>query len=227
MRIIAGTHRGRPLTAPPGDGTRPTSDRVRESLFSALAALDVLEGARVLDVFAGSGALGLEALSRGAARAVFVEKAASVARVITGNIRTLGAGDRAAVLTRQAATALREMPARSADLVFADPPYPLGEAEVTAVLELLVPVLAGADALIVLERSSRSPQPALPAGLEVFREKTMGETRLWFLQLTEAALAAREVESGEPGPRAPSAAEPGPGEPADRPAAGERASGQH
>lgn len=227
MRIIAGTHRGRPLTAPPGDGTRPTSDRVRESLFSALAALDVLEGARVLDVFAGSGALGLEALSRGAARAVFVEKAASVARVITGNIRTLGAGDRAAVLTRQAATALREMPARSADLVFADPPYPLGEAEVSAVLELLVPVLAGADALIVLERSSRSPQPALPAGLEVFREKTMGETRLWFLQLTEAALAAREVESGEPGPGAPPAAEPGPGEPAERPAAGERAPGEH
>lgn len=195
MRIIAGTHRGRPLSAPPGDGTRPTSDRVRESLFSSLAALGVLDGARVLDVFAGSGALGLEALSRGAARAVFVEKAASVARVITGNIRSLGFDDRAEVLTRQATTALRERPARSADLVFADPPYPLGESDVAEVLALLVPVLAGVDSLVVLERSSRSPAPALPADLEVYRERTMGETRLWLLQLTEDA--AREAAAGE------------------------------
>lgn len=184
MRIISGAHRGHPLRTPAGDATRPTSDRVRESLFSSLASLDVLDGAAVLDVFAGSGALGLEALSRGAASAVFIERAQPVSRIITANIRALGVGDRAEVITRAAAAALAERPPASADLVLVDPPYPLGEAEVTGILALLVPVLRDAEAVVVLERSSRSPEPTLPAGIEIFRDRTMGETRLWFLQLT-------------------------------------------
>ena len=80
--------------------------------------------------------------------------------------------------------ALAERPPASADLVLVDPPYPLGEAEVTGILALLVPVLRDAEAVVVLERSSRSPEPTLPEGLEIFRDRTMGETRLWFLQLT-------------------------------------------
>ncbi|GAA4284903.1 16S rRNA (guanine(966)-N(2))-methyltransferase RsmD [Brevibacterium daeguense] len=183
MRIISGTHRGRTLRAPAGDLTRPTSDRVRESLFASLDSLGVIRDARVLDVFAGSGALGLEALSRGASHATFVERAAPVSRLLVQNIYALGEADRTTVLTRSAAAALQGMPARSADLVFADPPYPLGEAELTEVLTAVAALLRDEDSLIVLERSARSPAPTLPGRLEAFRDKTLGETRLWFLQL--------------------------------------------
>lgn len=183
MRIVSGTFRGHPLRTPPGDGTRPTSDRVRESLFASLESLDMLTGTEVLDLFAGSGALGLEALSRGAARATFVEKSAAVCRVIESNVRSLGVGDRAVVRNRAALTAVQGLGDASVDLVFADPPYPLSEADVTALLEALVPKLRDQDSLVVLERSARSPQPELPAGLAVFREKVMGETTLWWLEL--------------------------------------------
>ena len=131
MRIIAGEYRGRVIKAPKGDGTRPTTDRVRESLMSALAsARGGLEGAVVLDAFAGSGALGLEALSRGAASACFFERDGAAASVVSGNMRTLGLESRRARLVR--ADVLEKPPFRQRpafDLVFLDPPYALAAEE--------------------------------------------------------------------------------------------------
>lgn len=185
MRIIAGRFKGHRLKTPPGEGTRPTSDRVRESLFSSLTTLDVLTGAHVLDVCAGSGGLGFEALSRGAAHVTFIERAASVCRVITANARSLRAAGEVEIIQAPAASGAARLPEASIDVVFADPPYPMPEAEVTAILDACVPLLRDAAALIVLERSSRSPEPTLPERLEIFRHKKAGETALWFLQLRD------------------------------------------
>src|SRR5687767_14198505 len=124
MRIIAGDWRGRVIESPPGLATRPTADRVRETLFSMLASrLGSLEGLRVADLFAGSGALGLEALSRGAAFACFVENNPKAASVIRANIADLGALDRVQVLGGSALVLPKSDPF---DLVFADPPYAPG-----------------------------------------------------------------------------------------------------
>ncbi|WP_349827563.1 16S rRNA (guanine(966)-N(2))-methyltransferase RsmD [Brevibacterium litoralis] len=194
MRIVAGEFKGRTVRTPPGNGTRPTSDRVRESLFSSLESLGMLDDAVVLDLFAGSGSLGLEALSRGARHVTFVEKAASVVRVLEGNLKDLGvhgsggsggAGTaRTTVQARSALAAVQGLAPGTVDLVLADPPYPLGESDVAALLEALVPVLRDAASLIVLERSARSPRPTLPAGLSVYEERTKGETSLWLLERT-------------------------------------------
>ena len=124
MRIIAGEWRGRPLRAPPGEATRPTADRVRETLFSMLfSRLGSFEGLRVADLFAGSGALGLEALSRGAAFACFVEHDAKAAAAIRANVAAFGAGERVLVLGGSALALPRSEPF---DLIFADPPYTAG-----------------------------------------------------------------------------------------------------
>ena len=124
MRIIAGKWRGRPLAAPAGAATRPTADRVRETLFSMLTSrLGSFEDLRVADLFAGSGALGLEALSRGAASAVFVESDARAVAAIKRNAERLGASDRIRVLTASALSLPRSEPF---DLIFADPPYAPG-----------------------------------------------------------------------------------------------------
>lgn len=121
MRIIAGRWRGRKLAAPPGQATRPTSDRTRETLFSMLASrLGTFDGLRVADLYAGSGALGLEALSRGAAQAVFVETDPGAVRSIRANIDAFGAGEQAAVQQTSATTL---PPAPPFDLILADPPY--------------------------------------------------------------------------------------------------------
>ncbi|MBI2684618.1 MAG: RsmD family RNA methyltransferase [Actinobacteria bacterium] len=158
MRVVAGTLRGRRLVAPPGLETRPTADRAREGLFNMLG--DV-RGAIVLDCFAGSGALAIEACSRGAARAVFVERARPALDAIRQNVRRLGladrtrvaAGDWCAVLEREASHGARF------DLVFADPPYGDVAAVVTRLGELLAPVLAP-EARVVLEYGSRDhPNP--------------------------------------------------------------------
>lgn len=180
-RIIGGTAGGRRLRTPPGTTTRPTADRVREALFSALeAALGGWEDARVLDLYAGTGAVGLEALSRGAAVATLVEHDRRVAQVLRQNVATLGlpgaevvVGSVSRVVTAAATTPY--------DLVFADPPYPLAEDDLAAVLAALV---AGdwlaPDAVLVLERSSRSPAPRLPEGVVHDRRKDYGETTLWY-----------------------------------------------
>lgn len=129
MRIIAGTWRGRPLLAPPGRATRPTSDRAREGLFSMLASrLGSFEGLRIADLFAGSGALGLEALSRGAAHCLFVEKDRAAAEALRANVEKMGAADRAEIRVQPVEHA--SPPAPPADLILADPPYATGLAQV-------------------------------------------------------------------------------------------------
>ena len=179
-RIISGRVGGLRLQTPAGSGTRPTSDRVREALFSRLEHLDVLEGAAVLDLYAGSGALGLEAASRGASTVLLVESDRAAAVVARRNAALTGIPGitvRAATVERTLATA----PPTAFDLVFIDPPYDIGEEVLEAVLIALVQQgWLSADALLVVERSSRSPEPRWPAGLEAEGERRYGETRIWF-----------------------------------------------
>lgn len=178
-RVIAGTAGGRRLRTPAGSGTRPTSDRVREALFSALAARDVLAGAAVLDLYAGSGALGLEAASRGAARVTLVEADRAAAGVIAANIADLGLGQAAVVATR-VETHLARPADRAYDLVLLDPPYAVDEAELAAALAALA---AGGwladDALVVVERTRRAPEPTWPGRLVPEKVRRYGETVLW------------------------------------------------
>jgi len=175
MRVVAGRLGGRRLQAPPGEGTRPTSDRVREALFSALGPLD---GERVLDLFAGSGALGIEALSRGAAHAVLVERDARAAGVIRANLEALGlGGDDAAVRRRDALRALRDASdaGETYDLVFIDPPYRLAARLGPDLAHALGPVLApGAR---VVGESDRRAALELP-GMTTTFERRYGDTLL-------------------------------------------------
>ncbi|HLR44306.1 MAG TPA: 16S rRNA (guanine(966)-N(2))-methyltransferase RsmD [Brevibacterium sp.] len=197
MRIIAGRHRGRPLHTPKGRDTRPTPDRVRESLFATLDGAGVLEGARVLDLFAGSGSLGLEALSRGARDVVFVDQAAGSAHALARSIADLGEEHRTRVLSQRAQTSVDRLLADDVrfDLVFADPPYPVGEDALGRLLGPVAGLLRDLSALAVVERSARSPRPTLPDRLEVYRDRTYGETRMWLLQLVDDRVEGR---SGEP-----------------------------
>lgn len=163
-----------------GRGTRPTTDRVRESLFNVLTARLDFAGSAVLDLFAGSGALGLEALSRGAATALFVEADRRAAAVITQNVTALGATG-ATVRCGTVDSVLAVGADRPADLVFADPPYEVSSADVAAVLTALVDggwVAQGAVA--VLERPASAPPVAWPAGWTADRDRRYGDTRLEF-----------------------------------------------
>lgn len=177
-RIIAGRFRGRTLTTPRGSDTRPTAERVREALFSRIESIFDLTGARVLDLYAGSGALGLEAVSRGAERVVLVEAHRRTAQVIVGNVSALGLGDIAQVLPEKVDRVLERGPGGEAfDLALLDPPYPLGEEDLSATLGLLVTHgWLSADALVVVERSARSPEPEWPQALVPIRSRTYGET---------------------------------------------------
>jgi 16S rRNA (guanine966-N2)-methyltransferase len=179
-RIIAGSAGGRRLTTPPGDGTRPTSDRVREALFSALESwFGTWEGVHVLDLYAGSGAVGLEAASRGAASVVLVEHDRRTAGVAAGNARTLGLRD-VEVVAAATRTALSRPPARPVDLVFSDPPYPVEDEVVDADLAALVEHGWLAEgAVVVVERSRRSREPRWPDGFGRGRRRKYGETTLW------------------------------------------------
>ena len=185
-RIIAGRAGSLALEVPDA-GTRPTSDRVRESLFGALESADAVRGAAVLDLYAGSGALALEAVSRGAATADLVEKSPRAAAIAQRNATRVAksvARDAAIRVHRSAADAFLRSTHGRFDLVFLDPPYDLGEAELSATLALLAPVLApGAD--VVIERASRSPEPALPDGLVATRSKRYGDTTLWWASTAE------------------------------------------
>jgi len=169
VRIVAGVHGGRRLIAPRGAHTRPTADRVREALFSMLGPL---EGARVLDLFAGSGALGLEALSRGAAEATFVDSSAAAVRAVRANLEGLGAD--AEVRRADARAFLRNARAagRQYDLVLLDPPYRRADALVQALAKDLPGVLAP-RARVVAESDRRGP-PELPLPLDV--ERRYGDT---------------------------------------------------
>ncbi len=186
MRIIAGDWRGRVLASvgkgDAGAHLRPTTDRVRESLFSMLAGGrfgDPITDARVLDLFAGTGALGLEALSRGAAEAVFVDDGRVAQNLIRDNIATLGAGDRATLAGRDA-TRLGPCPGEAHTLVFCDPPYGKGLGE-----KALGAALSGGwiapGALVVWEESADvSP----PDGLVPLDERRYGDTRIHLLEAT-------------------------------------------
>ena len=170
-RIIGGTAGGRQIAVPP-TGTRPTSDRVREALFSALDARGVIADAEVLDLFAGSGALGIEALSRGASTAILVERDPRACAVIKSNVGA--AGVRGALVRRIAvAASLRGTPGPVA-LVFVDPPYTDGIDPVVARL----PSWTRRDGVVVIERDSRSPAPVWPEGFEPDEPRTYGETTL-------------------------------------------------
>ncbi len=204
-RIIAGTLGGRPLTGTVGKGTRPTSDRVREAVFSRLDGWDAITGARVLDLFAGTGALAVEALSRGAASALLVEAHAASARQLQRSVKDLGLSAQievrvgkaeqvatsvsAAVLPAAAPSAAAPSaapsdttaPAAAApaggafDLVFIDPPYEYPTDAVEALLATLLPALS-ADAVVVVERSSRSRPISWPEGYADDGTKSYGET---------------------------------------------------
>ncbi len=174
-RIIAGAARGRRLVVPAGTGTRPTADRAREGLFSSLLSLLELEGARVLDLYAGSGALGLEALSRGAETATMVEDDPAAVTAIRTNADALGLPG-AFVVPQRAETFLANPPEPRYDLVLLDPPY---EQDVAPVLAALVPWLAP-GAVVVVERSTRGGAPAWPDGLQEDRSRRYGEATLWY-----------------------------------------------
>lgn len=183
-RVIAGVAGGRTLRTPPGSGTRPTSDRVREALFSALDARDAVAGSRVLDLYAGSGALGLEAASRGAASVVLVEHDRRAADVIAANARDLGFAA-VRVVRSTVASALAGDPAEddAADLVLVDPPYDVPEDALRAVLERLAAGWLAPGGLLVVERSTRSPEPAWPDGLvRSGKPRKYGETTVWLAE---------------------------------------------
>jgi 16S rRNA (guanine966-N2)-methyltransferase len=187
-RIVAGSRGGRRLETPSGELTRPTSDRVREALFSALASWagradavpdEALHGLAVADLYAGSGAVGLEAASRGAAPVLLVESDRRTAALAADNARTLDL--RAQVLTMRVERWVQGVADRSYDVVFADPPYDLPSVDDIVAAVVANGWLAG-DGLLVVERSARTPPPAWPDALGERWEKTYGESMLCFAQ---------------------------------------------
>lgn len=179
-RIIAGLAAQTALNVPPS-GTRPTSERVREALFAALDARGAIDDARVLDLFSGSGALGLEAASRGAASVVLVESAKKAAHLAGKNADAVAARGavRASSVAQRAERYLAESGA-TFDLVLIDPPYDLDRDVLAEVLELVVPRLSD-DAVVVLEQSKRAGEPPEAAGLGLERSKKYGDTVIHWL----------------------------------------------
>ena len=181
-RIIGGRAGGRRIATPRGVTTRPTSDRVREALFSAIESwCGSLSGLRFLDLYAGSGAVGLEAWSRGAGVVTLVEQDRRTASLIAANARELGF-NRAHVVTGSVSGALSRPPTAPYDVAFLDPPYALSETDVASDLASLVrQTWLVPGAMVVVERGSRGPEPAWPRGLDGSREKKYGETVLWYV----------------------------------------------
>ncbi|OKL48992.1 16S rRNA (guanine(966)-N(2))-methyltransferase RsmD [Boudabousia liubingyangii] len=187
-RIIAGKYRGRELKVP-AKGTRPTSSRVREALFSRLEHWNLIQNCDILDLCAGSGALGIEALSRGANSLDLIEKAPAAARIIQDNLRTLKI-DNARVYPQNIHAFLTGAP-RKYDLVFFDPPYDMPNTEIAQVAQSLAGGYLAEHSVIVIERAKRSGQPEWGSELSVLDEKSYGDTIIWFLEL------ANEAESKE------------------------------
>jgi 16S rRNA (guanine966-N2)-methyltransferase len=185
-RVIAGAAGGRRLAVPPGQSTRPTSDRAREGLFgTVLSELGPMDGKHVLDLYAGSGAVGLEALSRGAESVLLVESDARTAGVIKANVKAVGISG-AQVVTSRVERFLAGQPRRAYDLVFADPPYAVTAAEITKILTLLAAAgPAGArwladGALVVVERATRSGDLDWPPGYTPGKFRRYGEATFWY-----------------------------------------------
>lgn len=205
-RIISGAAGGVRLASVPGDNTRPTTDRVKESLFSKLESYDIICGARVLDAFGGSGALGCEALSRGAASVTLLDTYPKAVAVIRKNVAAVekamgrtGTGSSSAagsVARVQQSQALTYVKSASGpwDLVFVDPPYAMPNEQVSELLEALTPKLAE-GAVVVVERSSRDPEPVWGEGLYCFSTRQHGETVLYYVEPDEA----EEQAGDEPG----------------------------
>ncbi len=185
MRIVAGLAKGRKIEAPKGMDVRPTTDRVREALFSSIAFRT--KGALVLDLFAGTGALGLEALSRGAASCVFVDSSRKSVALIKSNIAACGFERNVQIIERDALIALRHLKSKGVafDLVFLDPPYAGPMLEKT-LLALAANSLLAEDALVVAEHLNDRP-PTLPDGLSITSTKRYGNTALSFVQRSEIA----------------------------------------
>jgi 16S rRNA (guanine966-N2)-methyltransferase len=183
MRITGGRFRSRALRAPRGHATRPTSDRVREALFGILASAGVLEGARVLDLYSGTGALALEALSRGAAHATLVESSREALDALRANVASLGIGDHVRVVPSDVRAAVRRTARGAApfDLVFADPPWALVDsgAAPRALAELVRGGALSPSATLVLEHAARSPPPDVE-GLARCETRPYGDTALSF-----------------------------------------------
>jgi 16S rRNA (guanine966-N2)-methyltransferase len=186
MRVIAGTYGGRRLVAVPGARTRPTADRVREALFSRLQSRYPIGGISVLDLFAGTGALGIEAVSRGAGRLVSVERSRQAARVLLENLRSLGLEGRAELVVRDFEDALAEL-ARSGSVfegVFVDPPY--GQGLAVRTLELMAASgLLARGAWISVETAEEEALPTAVGFLVRVREDTYGDTKLTLYELSE------------------------------------------
>lgn len=195
-RIVAGSRGGRRIATPPGRDTRPTSDRVREALFSTLESLTDVVGCRFVDLYAGSGAVGLEAASRGASAVLFVESAMAAARTVRDNIAVLGLVETCQLSTATVRAALASGAVEPYDVVFADPPYDLADPELAKVLTMMVDKdwLAPAG-VVVIERSVRSPEPAWPDGITTQRARRYGDSVLWY------GRRARADHEGGPGGR--------------------------
>ena len=184
LRIIAGTHRGRWISVPEGAGVRPTADRVREALFSILGVR--LHGARVLDPFAGSGALGFEAVSRGAAEVVLIEVDRRVAATVRDNAAALGVGDRVRVLHGDAILEVGRARARGPwDVVLADPPI-AGDAGDRLLAALVRARALAPGATVVVEGEASGPAPRGPAPLVAGRRVTYGRIGLDFLHFPDS-----------------------------------------
>lgn len=192
MHVIAGRFKGTPLCAAKSC-TRPTTDRTKEAIFSRLYSWGVCGGARVLDLFAGTAALGIEAISRGAKELVCVEANAAAAALIAKTVKVLESQSAwsqdlsARVNKKRAEQFVQDYSGEAFDLVFVDPPYALETAQVELLIENMVNrgvVSAAADTLIVLERSARSVVPKICAGWEIFDTRNYGETAVMFIQAT-------------------------------------------
>jgi 16S rRNA (guanine(966)-N(2))-methyltransferase RsmD len=183
LRIIAGTLKGRRLEAPDWPGLRPTSDKLRETLFNTLASR--MDGARFLDGFAGTGAVGIEAVSRGAAHVTFVERDARAVRLIEKNIARAGvSADRHVIIRAELTGGIRRLAGQRFDIVFLDPPY--GAADLHDALTAVEPLI-GTETLLVIEHAKRDAAPAERGSLVRAREIVSGDSALAFYRVAEAS----------------------------------------
>jgi 16S rRNA (guanine966-N2)-methyltransferase len=186
MRIIAGQFRSRPLKSVPGGATRPTSDRLRETLFNVLQAMGPLDGTVFLDVYAGTGAVGIEAISRGARQVYFVEHAKKAAAVIRDNLRSLGVKEGFEILEREANAALRllDTEAVRCDFCFLDPPYAENELYEEALGFLSQSRMLTPETVVVAEHDKRDDLDEMYGALSRFRKLVQGDAALSFYRLS-------------------------------------------
>ncbi|WEH39464.1 16S rRNA (guanine(966)-N(2))-methyltransferase RsmD [Streptomyces sp. NBC_01218] len=192
-RVIAGSAGGRRLAVPPGNGTRPTSDRAREGLFSTWEALlGTLDGIRIADLYAGSGAVGLEALSRGAAHALLVEADRTAVATVRENARTVGLPGAEIRPGKAEQTVGGPVPADPYDVVFLDPPYVVTDDDLREILlTLRTRGWLGEDALVTVERATRGGEFDWPDGYEPLRSRRYGEATLWYGRAASSCEDAR------------------------------------